>query len=116
MKKVYFLSTCSTCKRIINEVQWPQDIEFIDIKKRCIDLDALEWLKAKLGTYEALFSKKAQRFGEVKQNISNDNDYKKLMLSDYTFLKRPVILYGDFYSVGNDKQAVQKIKDQFNSI
>ena len=116
MKKVYFLSTCSTCKRIINEVQWPQDIEFIDIKKQSIDLEALEWLKAKLGTYESLFSKKAQRFGLVKQNISTDNDYKALILSDYTFLKRPVVLYGDFYLVGNDKLAVQQIKDRFNLI
>lgn len=72
--------------------------------------------KANLGTYELLFSKKAQRFGLVKQNISTDNDYKALILSNYTFLKRPVVLYGDFYSVGNDKLAVQQIKDRFNSI
>ena len=65
---------------------------------------------------EAVFSKKAKRYVEVKDSITGDDDYKQLILSDYTFLKRPVILYGDFYSVGNDRAAIERLILRFNLV
>jgi arsenate reductase len=75
VKVVYHLGTCSTCKRIIDSITWPADISFIDIKKQAITAEALELLKAEYGTYEAVFSKKAKRYSEVKASISCDEDY-----------------------------------------
>lgn len=115
MKQVYHLGTCSTCKRILAEVSWPNDISFIDIKKESITSEVLDLLKEQYGTFEAVFSKKAKRYTEVKRGITCDEDYKLLILSDYTFLKRPVILYGDFYSVGNDKMAIERLGSRFNA-
>jgi arsenate reductase len=115
VKVVYHLGTCSTCKRIIDSITWPADISFIDIKKQAITAEALELLKAEYGTYEAVFSKKAKRYSEVKASISCDEDYKSLILSDYTFLKRPAIIYSGFFSVGNDRSSVERLQENFNA-
>lgn len=115
MKLVYHLGTCSTCKRILGEISWPNDITFIDIKKQSITPEVLDVLKEQYGTFEAVFSKKAKRYAEVKNGITRDDDYKRLILSDYTFLKRPVILYGDFFSVGNDRVAIERLGLRFNA-
>ena len=115
MKVVYHLGTCSTCKRIIDSITWPADISFIDIKKQAITAEALELLKAEYGTYEAVFSKKAKRYSEVKASISCDEDYKSLILSDYTFLKRPAIIYSGIFSVGNDRSSVERLQENFNA-
>ncbi len=114
MKVVYHLGTCSTCKRIIDSITWPADISFVDIKKQAITAEVLELLKAHFGTYEAVFSKKSKRYSEVKASISGDEDHKTLILSDYTFLKRPVIIYNGFYSVGNDRSSVERLQENFN--
>ncbi|MFM7596190.1 MAG: arsenate reductase family protein [Flavobacteriales bacterium] len=115
MKLVYHLGTCSTCKRILDAVSWPDDVSFIDIKKQQISPEVLEFLKAQYGSYEALFSKKAKRYTEVKEGVKGDEDYKRLILSDYTFLKRPVVLYNDFYSIGNDRRVVERLTLNFNA-
>jgi arsenate reductase len=44
MKKVFFLSSCSTCQRILKLLPLPSDIELIDIKLSAIsdhDLDEI---------------------------------------------------------------------------
>lgn len=115
MKQVYHLSTCSTCKRILHSLTLPKDISLIDIKHQSITEEVLDALKTQLGSYEAVFSKKAKRYNEVKATISCDEDFKALILSDYTFLKRPVFIYNDFYSVGNDRSAVEGLQEKFNA-
>lgn len=115
MKQVYHLSTCSTCKRILNSLTLPKDISLIDIKYQSITEEVLDALKTQLGSYEAVFSKKAKRYNEVKATISCDEDFRALILSDYTFLKRPMFIYNDFYSVGNDRSAVERLQEKFNA-
>lgn len=115
MKQVYHLGTCSTCKRILGEVSWPNDISFIDIKKESITSEVLELLKEQYGTFESVFSKKARRYKDVQGSITCDEDYKALILSDYTFLRRPVIIYDEFYSVGNNRNAVAQVQERFKA-
>ncbi len=38
MKKIYYLSTCDTCKRILNEIEAPAEFELQDIKTDAITL------------------------------------------------------------------------------
>ncbi|MFT5641470.1 MAG: arsenate reductase, partial [Cyclobacteriaceae bacterium] len=45
MKKVYHLSSCSTCKRIIRELGIGDDFEYQDIKTQKITLIQLEEMK-----------------------------------------------------------------------
>jgi arsenate reductase-like glutaredoxin family protein len=110
MKRIYHLSTCSTCKKIIQEIQPSSDVQLIDIKQELMDAETLDWLKSKTGSYEALFSKRAIKFRELPPNAIpiQDNDFRKLLLEEYTFLKRPVCIDGENFSVGNTKNEVAK--------
>ena len=97
-------------KKIIQEINPPVDVELIDIKISNIDEETLDWLKTKIGSYEALFSKRAIKFRELSLNQIpvNDNDFKELLLKEYTFLKRPFIIDGENIAVGNSKAEIQK--------
>ena len=112
MKRIYYLSTCNTCHRIIKTLKLSEDFEFIDIKQSNIDEKMLDWVKNKLGTYEALFSKKALKYKTLNLNEKNltEEEYKKYMLDEYTFLKRPFIIIGDEVVIGNTKAAIEKAK------
>jgi len=114
MKKIYYLSTCDTCKRIMKEIGVDSTWEKQDIKTAPISEEQLEEMKALSGTYEALFSKRAQKYkalGLKDMNLT-EADYKKYILQEYTFLKRPVVLLGEAIFIGNAKkvtEAIQKV-------
>lgn len=112
MKKVYYLKTCSTCTRILKELDLPSDFVLQDIKTEPITIDQLDEMKALSGSYEALFSKRAKLYKEMdlkNQNLS-ERDYKHYLLEHYTFLSRPVILIDDAIFIGNSKKTIETIK------
>lgn len=109
MKKVYYLSTCDTCKRIINALELDENFERQDIKTEKITPDQLDGMKALSGSYESLFSRVARKYKELglkEQNLSEE-DYRDLILKEYTFLKRPVFLIDDQIFIGNSKKTVE---------
>lgn len=112
MKKVYYLKSCSTCTRIINDITWPSDFEFQDIKQDAITTQQLEDMHKFSGSYEALFSKRAQLYKAL--NLKNadlkEADFKKHILEHYTFLSRPVILFKDRIFIGNSKANIENLK------
>lgn len=116
MKKVYYLSTCDTCKRIMKEVSWPESNDSQDIKKQPLTANQLESLYEHTGSYEALFNKRAQLYRKRKLNEQQltENDYKELLLAHYTFLKRPVFVIDDKIFVGNAKKTVESLKEALN--
>ena len=61
MKKIYHLKSCSTNVRILKELNL-EGVELQNIKEENIDELTLNFLKEKVGSYEALFSKKAMKF------------------------------------------------------
>jgi arsenate reductase len=107
MHKIYTLSTCDTSKRILKPLDLAS-FEVKDIKKVAITPDELDEMKEKAGSYEALFSRKAKNYSllGLKNKDLSENDYRNLILSDYTFLKRPVILIDDEIFIGNQKNNV----------
>jgi len=112
MKKVYYLSTCDTCKRIMKEVGVDDSFEKQDIKTESITEEQLEQMKALAGSYEALFSRVARKYqslGLKEKNLSEE-DYKNYILEEYTFLKRPVFIIGDEIFIGNSKKNVEALK------
>ena len=113
MKKIYYLSTCSTCSRIITELDLHnKKFEFQDIKTEKITSAQLTEMKKVAGSYEALFSRVALKYralGLDKKKLTED-DYKKYILEEYTFLKRPVIIIKDKIIVGNSKNNVAAAK------
>ena len=113
MKKIYYLSTCDTCKRILEEIEAPSSFKLQDIKEEPLDLDQLNELKHLSGTFESLFSKRARLYKErdLKNKQLSEEDYKNLLLEHYTFLKRPVIVNGQKIFIGNSKKEVAAAKD-----
>lgn len=112
MAKMYQLSTCSTCKRIITELGEQPDLEIVNIKTDPITEEQLDEMAKLAGSYEKLFSRNARKYrsqGLNKKELSED-DYKALILKEYTFLKRPVTIVGDQIFIGNREKAVEGTK------
>ena len=116
MKKIYYLSTCDTCKRILSELEPPSSFELQDIKKEPLSEEELEQLKDLAGSYESLFSKRARLYKErdLKNKDLEEADFRKLILDDYTFLKRPVIVNEQEIFIGNSKRTVAAAKASLN--
>lgn len=112
MRKIYYLKTCSTCVRILKELNPSADFMLQDIKDAHITVKQLEEMKKMAGSYEALFSKKAKLYKErrLKDETLKEEDYKNFILEHYTFLKRPVIILDDQIFVGNSKKTVEDAK------
>ena len=86
--------------------------ELQNIKEKNITAQELEIVKNKVGSYEALFSRRAMKYramGLHEQDLKED-DFQKLILEEYTFLKRPVIFYDNEIFVGNSKKVVAAAK------
>lgn len=115
MKKVFYLSTCSTSKRIIKELKLKEhNFELQDIKFDSITEEQLDAMKTMSGTYESLFSKIARKYKELglKDKKLTENDFKSYILSEYTFLKRPVIIIDDAIFVGSSKMVFEAASEK----
>lgn len=117
MRKIYHLATCDTCKRIIKELNNGEGFELQNIKEEKITTAQVEEMAAKTGSYEALFSKRARKYKSMglKEKNLTEQDFKKLILEEYTFLKRPVIFIDDEIFVGNAKKVVAAAVEWLNS-
>lgn len=112
MKKIYHLSTCDTCKRILKEIEPPASFNIQDIKKEPVTEEQLEEMRKSAGSYEALFNKRARLYRQRELNQVNlsEEEFKNLILEHYTFLKRPVIITEENIFIGNSKKTVEAAK------
>ena len=111
MNKIYYLASCDTCRKIIKSLPKNNTLVFHDIKQDPISIEDLEKMRHLSGSYEALFSKKAQLYKsmDLKNKSLTENDYKKYILEHYTFLSRPVfIIDGEIY-IGNSQQNMLRV-------
>jgi arsenate reductase len=83
-----------------------------DIKTDPITEEQVEILYAYTKSYEALINKRARKLkAALEANpVKSDADYKKLLLRDYTFLKRPVFEIDGNLFVGNAAKTVEEVK------
>lgn len=108
MKRIFYLSTCDTCKRILSS--WNTDgIELQDIKTEPMTAEQVDHMIALGGSAEALFSKRARKYKELglKDKTLSEADIRQLIIEEYTFLKRPVLVLNDQIFVGNSKKVVE---------
>ncbi|MDO9038440.1 MAG: ArsC/Spx/MgsR family protein [Lutibacter sp.] len=105
MKKIYHLKTCDTCRRILKEMDTSGYI-LQEIKTEPITVKQLDELFALTKSYEVLFSRSAKKYKEMdlKSQQLTEKDYRQLILDEYTFLKRPVIVNGNEVYTGNKKK------------
>lgn len=113
MKKIYYLSTCSTCMRILKELGDVKGLVLQDIKTEPMTSKQVAEMKDMAGSYEALFSRRAMKYRSMGLNEKKltEKDYKKYILAEYTFLKRPVMIFDGQIFIGNSKKVVAAAKE-----
>lgn len=113
MKKVYFLQTCDTCRRILKEVS-TDGFERQEIKANPVTVSQLEEMKTLTDSYESLFNKRAKLYKamDLKNQQVSEADYRQYILDEYTFLKRPVFIVEDEIFIGNSKKVIEKLKEK----
>lgn len=111
MNKIYYLASCDTCRKIIKSLPEGHNLTFHDIKQNPISVDELEEMYKLSGSYEALFSKKAQLYKsmDLKNKSLTEDDYKKYILEHYTFLSRPVFIINDKIYIGNSQKNILEV-------
>jgi arsenate reductase-like glutaredoxin family protein len=111
MKKIYHLKTCDTCRRILKEIDINGYI-LQEIKTEPITVKQLDELHQLTNSYEVLFSRRAKKYKQMdlKNQVLTEKDYRQLILDEYTFLKRPVIINNTEVYVGNTKKRVDIFK------
>ena len=109
--KIYYLASCDTCRKIIKSLPNTDRLEFHDIRQNPINEQELEEMCQLSGSYEALFSKKAQLYKAM--DLKNKNlieaDFKKYLLEHYTFLSRPVFIINNKIYIGNSQQNMLQV-------
>jgi len=88
-----------------------------DIKTEKITTSQIEEMHSLSGSYDSLFSRRAMKYKSMglKEKELSESDYKELILEEYTFLKRPVIILEDKIFIGNSKQVVISVQEELNA-
>ncbi|TKD65300.1 arsenate reductase family protein [Flavobacterium sp. ASW18X] len=113
MKTIFYLATCKTCQKILEELQPLDGVELREIKEKGVTQEELEVMRGLTDSYESLFSRRAMLFRQrgLKDQSLTEEDYKNLILEHYTFLKRPVVVVDDSIFIGNAKKQVEAAKE-----
>lgn len=117
MKKIYYLKTCDTCKRILKQIKNIDEFQLQDIKEEDITVKKVEEMYALTDSYETLFSKRAKLYKEMglKEENLTEADFKRYILEHYTFLARPVIIFNDQIFVGNSAKTIEVMLQKVNN-
>lgn len=117
MKRIYYLKTCDTCKRILKTIPNIELFTLIDIKTQHPQVDDLAQMHQRTGSYEALFSKKAKLYKAMGLNefLLSEQDYKRYLLAHYTFLSRPVIIDEEHIFVGSTPTNLKQLQAYLSS-
>ncbi|MBK7812292.1 MAG: hypothetical protein IPO62_15785 [Saprospiraceae bacterium] len=114
--KIYHLSSCSTCQNILKKLNL-NNCNLQDIKTEQISEKQLDTMAKLSGSYESLFSRKAIKYRTLglKDKILSEIDYKNLILGEYTFLKRPIVIAGKKILIGNTNAVIDEATKLLNS-
>lgn len=100
MNKIYFygMPECTTCQKALRRLEYHRvdNIEKRNIKDAPLSRAEIEKLAAMLGGIENLFSRRSTKYRELglKDKTLSENEMLDLMASEYTFLKRPILVAG----------------------
>lgn len=93
----YWLPNCSTCQKAKSYIERHglRDFKLRDIKEERLTPIEVVRLVEMLGGANELFSRRAIKYREMKLNERelSDNEMIDLMSDEYTFIKRPVLVY-----------------------
>ncbi len=118
MKKIYYLATCSTCQRIMKDWGVNDSFELQDIKTEKMTPAQVDEMIKMAGSAAKLFSKRAMKYramGLHERELS-EADMRQLIIDEYTFLSRPVLIADETIFVGNSKKVVAAAKEKLESL
>jgi arsenate reductase (glutaredoxin) len=108
---IYYLASCDTCRKIIKSLPNSDKLLFHDIRQNPLTEKELDEMHVLSGSYEALFSKKAQLYKsmDLKNKSLTEEDFKKYLLEHYTFLSRPVFIIDNVIYIGNSQKNIIEV-------
>ena len=113
MKNTFlYLSTCTTCVRIIKYLGI-EDAGFLqNVKEQMVTAEQLALLYANTNSYELLTNKRGLVYAQLKREgtIFSEAVYKALLEKEYSCLKRPLLIWNNSLFLGNSKATVAAMK------
>jgi len=111
--KLYGLPHCSTCQKAVAylEEKGVEIEKFHDIKEDRLTKKEVEKLVKLVGGAEQLFSKRAMKYRSMGLNEMDlsDEDLLGHMIEEYTFIRRPVLVYGEQALAGFSKKKYDEL-------
>lgn len=99
VETLYWLPYCSTCVKAEAFLleQGVRILKHVNIKEEPLSRAVVEKLAQAVGGPEALFSKRAMKYRSMglHEQTLTDEDYLRYMVEEYTFIKRPVLVFQD---------------------
>lgn len=107
---IYYLSTCDTNRKILKNLP-VEKFELCDIKKNHVSEEHLDEAAKYLGSYQALLNKRAQKLKAMSEaeKPRTEAQMRAVILSDYTFLNRPLVKIGQFWFAGSQPETLEKL-------
>ncbi len=113
MKNTFlYLSTCSTCVRIIKSLGI-EDAPFLqNVKEAMVTPEQLQFLYNHTNNYEQLINKRGRVYAQLKREgtVFSEVVYKALLEKEYSCLKRPILIWNNNVFLGNSKATVAAMK------
>ena len=113
MKNTFlYLSTCSTCVRIIKSLGI-EDAPFLqNVKEAMVTPEQLRFLYNRTNNYEQLINKRGRVYAQLKREgaVFSEAVYKALLEKEYSCLKRPILIWNNNVFLGNSKATVAAMK------
>ena len=112
MKKIYYLGTCDDCRRVMKRLGGMKEFEKQEIKTEAVTASQLKSMRDLAGSYDALFSRKAIKYREMKlkDKVLSENEIRDLILGEYTFLRRPVIMVDNKIFIGHQEETIVELE------
>lgn len=110
--RLHWLPNCSTCQKAEKfiEDQSIEISEFYNLKENPLSREEVEKLAEKVGGADKLFSRRAIKYREMKLNERelSEQEMLDLMAAEYTFIKRPVLVYGESAIAGFSEKSYKE--------
>lgn len=118
IKKVYFLSTCDTCKKIMKQVGVTSDFEMVDLKSHSFSSTELDLFLSVLPNPYDLINKRSILYRELnlKGKELSRNEVVSLIKQHYTLIKRPIFVLDNEVFIGNSSSVVTHVKDKIGAV
>ena len=113
MKNTFlYLSTCSTCVRIIKSLGI-EDADFLqNVKEQMATPAQLAFLYNYTNSYEGLINKRGRVYAQMKREGTSFSEvvYKSMLEKEYSCLKRPILIWSNEVFLGNAKATITAMK------